>query len=69
MAVATRDYTIQALHHALTVLETFLEPGKERIPFVCPITGNDFMLRVQGDRYKIIAPGTDFSITTGDPSW
>ena len=28
MAEATRDYTIQALHHALTVLETFLEPEK-----------------------------------------
>lgn len=30
MAEAVRDYTIQALHHALTVLETFLESGKER---------------------------------------
>jgi IclR family KDG regulon transcriptional repressor len=27
MAQRSRDYTIQALHHALTVLETFLEPG------------------------------------------
>ncbi len=28
MAEAARDYTIQALHHALAVLETFLEPDK-----------------------------------------
>jgi IclR family KDG regulon transcriptional repressor len=28
MSEAARDYTIQALHHALTVLETFLEPDK-----------------------------------------
>ena len=28
MAEAARDYTIQALHHALNVLETFLEPDR-----------------------------------------
>jgi IclR family KDG regulon transcriptional repressor len=28
MAEAARDYTIQALHHALNVLETFLDPDK-----------------------------------------
>jgi DNA-binding IclR family transcriptional regulator len=28
MAEAARDYTSQALHHALTVFETFLEPDK-----------------------------------------
>ena len=28
MAEPARDYTIQALHHALTVLETFLEPDR-----------------------------------------
>jgi DNA-binding IclR family transcriptional regulator len=28
MAEAARDYTIQALHHALNVLETFLEPDQ-----------------------------------------
>jgi hypothetical protein len=28
MSEAARDYTIQALHHALNVLETVLEPDK-----------------------------------------
>ena len=50
-------------------LRPFLDPEDRGIPFRCPITGNDFQVRVQGDRYKIIAPGTDFYILTGDPSW
>jgi hypothetical protein len=53
----------------LEALRPFLEEGQERMPFVCPITGNRFMVRTQGDRYKIIAPGTEYSINTGDPSW
>jgi hypothetical protein len=54
---------------SLVALRPFLEPGKEEIPFVCPITGNELQVKVQGDRYMIVAPGTEFSITTGDPSW
>lgn len=50
-------------------LRPFLEPGHERMPMVCPINGNPLEARVQGDRYKIIAPGTDLYIETGDPSW
>jgi hypothetical protein len=50
-------------------LRPFLEPGRERMPMVCPLSGRPFEARVQGDRYKIIAPGTNFTIETGDPSW
>jgi hypothetical protein len=53
----------------LNALRPFLPPRKRRMPFECPKTGLEFMCRVQGDRYKIVAPGTDFSIETGDPSW
>lgn len=71
LAQAQQLYLVKNAEFAddLNKLRPYLEPGKERIPFRCPITGNPFMVRVQGDRYKIIAPGTDFSITTGDPSW
>ena len=71
LAQAQQLYLVKNAQFAETLdeLRPFLEPGKERIPFACPITGNPFLVRVQGDRYKIIAPGTDFSITTGDPSW
>jgi hypothetical protein len=50
-------------------LRPFLEPGRERMPMVCPINGNPLVARVQGDRYKIVAPGTELYIETGDPSW
>jgi hypothetical protein len=53
----------------LESLRPFLEPGRERMPMVCPLNGNPFEARVQGDRYKIVAPGTSFYIETGDPSW
>lgn len=53
----------------LNALRPFLEPKRRRMPFECPKTGLEFQCRVQGDRYKIIAPGTEFSIETGDPSW
>ena len=53
----------------LNALRPFLEPAKRRMPFECPKTQLEFMCRVQGDRYKIIAPGTELSIETGDPSW
>ena len=71
LAQAQQMYLVRNAEFAgsLDALRPFLEPGKERIPFRCPITGNPFMMRVQGDRYKIVAPGTEFSITTGDPSW
>ena len=53
----------------LATLRPFLDPEDAKIPFSCPITGNVFLVRVQGDKYKIVAPGTEYSITTGDPSW
>ena len=71
LAQAQQMYLVKNAEFAddLNRLRPYLEQGWERMPFRCPITGNAFMVRVQGDRYKIIAPGTDFSITTGDPSW
>jgi len=53
----------------LNALRPFLEPRLRRMPFECPKTRLEFQCRVQGDRYKIVAPGTKFSIETGDPSW
>jgi len=50
-------------------LRPYLEPGQERMPMVCPLNGNPLVARVQGDRYRIVAPGTEFYIETGDPSW
>jgi len=53
----------------LEALRPFMDPRRQRMPFECPESGHAFMVRVQGDRYKIIAPGTEFYIETGDPSW
>jgi type II secretory pathway pseudopilin PulG len=53
----------------LEALQPFLEPRLRRNPLLCPVTGLAFTCRVQGDRYRIVAPGTAFFIDTGDPSW
>jgi hypothetical protein len=53
----------------LEALRPFLEPRLRRIPLQCPVTGRAFTCRVQGERYRIAAPGTAFFIETGDPSW
>lgn len=53
----------------LTALRPFLEPGRETMPFTCPITGHDLEVVVQGERYVLLAPGTGFSVLTGDPNW
>ena len=71
LAQAEQLYLVKNTRYTadLEALRPFLEESRRNMPFVCPITGNPFMARVQGDRYKIIAPGTDFFIETGDPSW
>ena len=53
----------------LEALRPFLEPQLRRNPFLCPVTGRAITCRVQGDRYRIVAPGTERFIDTGDPSW
>ena len=71
LATAQQLYLVKNSRFAadLEDLRPFLEPGRERMPMVCPINGNPLVARVQGDRYKIVAPGTEFYIETGDPSW
>ncbi len=71
LAQAQQLYLVQNERFAdeLERLRRYLEVGDERMPFVCPITGNHFEIRVQGDAYKIVAPGTEYHILTGDPSW
>lgn len=62
----------------LMALRPFLDPDHDDMPFTCPITGFDFAVAVQGDKYVILAPGTgsalaredgDFIVNTGDPNW
>lgn len=53
----------------LELLRPFLEEERQRMPMVCPLNGETLQARTQGDRYKIIAPGTAYYVETGDPSW
>jgi hypothetical protein len=62
----------------LAELRPFLDVDHEGMPFTCPITGFEFAVAVQGNKYVILAPGTgsalaredgDFTVTTGDPNW
>ena len=73
LALATAQQLYLVKHKQFTddleSLRPFLEPGMERMPMVCPLNGEEFQARTQGDRYKIIAPGTEYQIETGDPSW
>lgn len=71
LATAQQLYLVknQKFTDDLESLRPFLEPGLERMPMICPLTGEEFQARTQGDRYKIIAPGTEYQIETGDPSW
>ena len=71
LAQAQQLYLVKHTRYTddLNALRPFLEPRLRRMPFECPKTGLAFMARVQGDRYKIVAPGTAFFIETGDPSW
>lgn len=73
LALATAEQLYLVDHSKFTAdledLRPFLEPGRERMPMVCPLNGKPLEARVQGDRYKIVAPGTKFYIETGDPSW
>jgi hypothetical protein len=59
-------------------LVPFLDDEHRNMPLTCPITGFEFALAVQGDKYVILAPGTgsalaredgDFRVSTGDPNW
>ncbi len=71
LATAQQVYLVKNQRFAdeLERLRSYLEPADKRMAFVCPITGNHFEIRVQADKYKIVAPGTDYAIVTGDPSW
>jgi hypothetical protein len=71
LAQAEQAYLIKhgRFADALPALRPFLEPGQERMPFTCPITGNDLEVAVQGERYILLAPGTGYSVLTGDPNW
>ena len=73
LSLATAEQLYLVKHSKFTPeledLRPFLEPGNERMPMVCPLNGKPLIARVQGDRYKIVAPGTEFYIETGDPSW
>lgn len=71
LAQAEQSYLVKHSVYSedLNALRPFLDPEKRNMPFRCPITGNDFQVKVQGSRYMILAPGTDYSILTGDPSW
>ena len=71
LAQAQHVYLVHTQKFAddLERLRGYLEERDRRMPFVCPITGNHFQIRVQGAAYKIVAPGTDFAIVTGDPTW
>jgi hypothetical protein len=71
LAQAEQGYLVKHSVYSedLNALRPFLDPEKRNIPFRCPITGNDYQVKVQGSRYLILAPGTDYSISTGDPSW
>jgi len=62
----------------LLALRPFLDAEHRSMPFSCPITGFEFAVAVQGDKYVILAPGTgsalareegDFKVSTGDPNW
>jgi hypothetical protein len=71
LAQAEQAFLIQHGRFAdsLPALRPFLEPGQETMPFTCPITGNQLEVVVQGERYVLLAPGTGFSVLTGDPNW
>ena len=80
LSQAQQSYLVEHGEFAreLGELRPFLDVDHERMPFVCPITGFDFAVAVQGDKYVILAPGTgsalaredgDFKVTTGDPNW
>ncbi len=71
LAQAQQLYLVQNERFAdeLERLRRYLEVGAARMPFVCPITGNHFEIRAPGDAYKLVAPGTEYHIPTGDPSW
>jgi hypothetical protein len=53
----------------LPALRPFLEPADRNMPFTCPITGLDLEVVTQGQKYILLAPGTGFSVMTGDPNW
>ncbi len=50
-------------------LYPFLSEEMKPMSFLCPITGKPLEMAVQGNKYLILAPYTEYSINTGDPSW
>lgn len=71
LATAEQGYLIRHGRFAddLNALRPFLEPEYRDMPFKCPITGLDLEVVVQGQKYILLAPGTGFSVMTGDPNW
>ena len=72
LAQAEQAYLMKHQEYSedLNALRPFLEPEVRGIPFRCPITGNAFQAKVQGgNRYMIVAPGTEYSVLNGEPSW
>ena len=71
LAQAEQGYLIKHGRFAdnLPALRPFLEPADRDMPFKCPITGLDLEVVVQGQKYILLAPGTGYSVLTGDPNW
>ena len=71
LAQAEQGYLIKHGRFAdsLPALRPFLDPEDRNMPFKCPITGLDLEVVVQGQKYILLAPGTGFSVLTGDPNW
>lgn len=71
LAAAQQGYLIKHGRFAddMKQLRPFLDPARRDMPLKCPITGLDLELVVQGQKYILLAPGTGFSVMTGDPNW
>jgi len=71
LAQAEQGYLIKhgRFSDDLNALRPFLEPEYRNMPFKCPITGFDLEVVVQGQKYILLAPGTGYSVMTGDPNW
>jgi hypothetical protein len=71
LAQAQQQYLVKngSYANSLEELRPFLEEGYQRMDFVCPLSEKPYRLLLDGQRYRIVAPGTEFRIETGDPNW
>jgi competence protein ComGC len=72
LAQAQQLYLVKngSFSNSLEDLRPFLEEeGYEKMSFVCPISEKPYRMLVEGQKYTIVAPGTEFRIDTGDPNW